>query len=56
MSDLLDSLGLVGVDIKVGELPLLPGLLNAVPQLSQVQAALIAVVAQVIVPAHSHHY
>ncbi len=32
------------------QLPLLPRLLNAVPKLSKVQAALVAVVTQVVIP------
>jgi hypothetical protein len=47
---LFDAFGFVSIHIKMGSLPLLPGLLNAVPQLCQVNAALIVVVAQVIIP------
>lgn len=47
---LFDAFGLVSIQIKMGSLPLLPRLLNAVPQLCQVNAALVVVVAQVIIP------
>ena len=39
----------------MAELPVLPWLLNAVPKLGKVQAALIAVVAQVIIPVNGVH-
>lgn len=47
---LFSAFGLVSIHIKVGSLPLLPRLLNAVPQLCQVNTALVVVVAQVIIP------
>ena len=49
--------GLVGVDIHLGQLPCLPGTLNAVTQLCQPVAALVAVVAEVVIPATmvAHH-
>ena len=47
---LLNSLGLVGLEVKVTALPQLPRLLYAVAKLSKIKAALVVVVAQVVIP------
>lgn len=47
---LVDAERLQRLNINLRQLPCLPGPLDAVPQLRQVQAALVAVVLQVVVP------
>lgn len=47
---LFNTFGFVSINIKLSQLPLLPGLFDAVPQLCKVYATLVIVVTQIIVP------